>query len=66
MKEDVLTTATHPMTVEEYLEFEERSEIRHEFVNNQLIPIPGTTLSYSKSCPKPRVLRILPINSSAI
>jgi len=40
MKEDVLTTATHPMTVEEYLEFEERSEIRHEFVNNQLIPVP--------------------------
>ncbi|MBC7775485.1 MAG: Uma2 family endonuclease [Phycisphaerae bacterium] len=50
MKEDVLTSTTHPMTVEEYLEFEERSEIRHEFVNNQLIPMPGTTDYHNQIC----------------
>ncbi|MDO8368613.1 MAG: Uma2 family endonuclease [Saprospiraceae bacterium] len=50
MKEDVLTTATHPMTVEEYLAFEERSEIRHELVNNQLIPMPGTTIFHNAIC----------------
>jgi Uma2 family endonuclease len=50
MKDDVLTTTTHPMTVEEYLEFEERSEIRHEFINNQLIPIPGTTDYHNQIC----------------
>ncbi len=50
MKKDVLTTSAHPMTVEEYLEFEERSEIRHEFVNNQLIPMPGTTIFHNAIC----------------
>ena len=50
MKDDVLTTTTHPMTVEEYLEFEERSEIRHEFINNQLIPMPGTTIFHNTIC----------------
>ncbi len=50
MKEDVLTTTTPPMTFEEYLEFEERSEIRHEFVNNQLIPMPGTTDYHNQIC----------------
>lgn len=50
MKDDVLTTTTHPMTVEEYLEFEERSEIRHEFINNQLIPMPGTTDYHNQIC----------------
>ncbi|MFN0174660.1 MAG: Uma2 family endonuclease [Saprospiraceae bacterium] len=50
MKKDVLTTSAHPMTVEEYLEFEERSEIRHEFVNNQLIPMPGTTDYHNQIC----------------
>jgi len=50
MKEDVLSTATHPMTVEEYLDFEERSEIRHEFINNQLIPMPGTTDYHNQIC----------------
>jgi Uma2 family endonuclease len=35
--------ATKPQlcTVEEYFELEKRSEIRHEFVNGQLIPMPG-------------------------
>ena len=50
MKEAILTTTAPLMTVEEYLEFEERSEIRHEFVNNQLIPMPGTTIFHNTIC----------------
>ncbi len=38
------------MTVEEYIEFEERSEIRHEFIDNQLIPMPGTTRIHNTIC----------------
>ncbi len=50
MKEEALATATHLMTVEEYIAFEERSEIRHEFINNQLIPMPGTTIFHNTIC----------------
>lgn len=49
MKEYALTD-TRLMTVEEYIEFEERSEIRHEFINNQLIPMPGTTRIHNSIC----------------
>jgi len=49
MKEYILTD-TRPMTVEEYIEFEERSEIRHEFIDNQLIPMPGTTRIHNSIC----------------
>ena len=49
MKEYNLTD-TLPMTVEEYIEFEERSEIRHEFIENQLIPMPGTTRIHNTIC----------------
>lgn len=49
MKDEVLT-ASRPMTVEEYIEFEERSEIRHEFINGNLIPMPGTTLFHNDIC----------------
>ncbi len=49
MKEYNLTD-TLPMTVEEYIEFEERSEIRHEFIDNQLIPMPGTTRIHNTIC----------------
>jgi len=49
MKEYVVT-GTRPMTVEEYIEFEERSEIRHEFIENQLIPMPGTTRFHNTIC----------------
>lgn len=49
MKDEVLATS-RPMTVEEYIEFEERSEIRHEFINGNLIPIPGTTLFHNDIC----------------
>ncbi|MBX2889401.1 MAG: Uma2 family endonuclease [Saprospiraceae bacterium] len=49
MKDEVLTT-NRPMTVEEYIEFEERSEIRHEFINGNLIPMPSTTLFHNDIC----------------
>jgi Uma2 family endonuclease len=49
MKEYTLTD-TRPMTVEEYVEFEKRSEIRHEFIDNQLIPMPGTTRIHNTIC----------------
>ena len=50
MKEAVLIPAIQPMSVEEYIAFEERSEIRHEFINNQLIPMPGTTDYHNQIC----------------
>ncbi len=49
MKEYTVTD-TRPMTVEEYIDFEERSEIRHEFIDNQLIPMPGTTRFHNTIC----------------
>ena len=49
MKEYTLTD-TKPMSVEEYIEFEERSEMRHEFIDNQLIPMPGTTRIHNTIC----------------
>ncbi len=49
MKEYTLTD-TRLMTVEEYVEFEERSEIRHEFIDNQLYPMPGTTDDHNEIC----------------
>lgn len=49
MKDEVLTTS-RPMTVKEYIEFEERSEIRHEFINGNLIPKPGATLFHNDIC----------------
>ncbi|MBV6438919.1 MAG: hypothetical protein EPGJADBJ_00547 [Saprospiraceae bacterium] len=49
MKDDVLT-ASRPMTVEEYIQFEERSEIRHEFINGNLIPVPGATDDHNEIC----------------
>jgi len=49
MKEYALTES-RPMTVEEYIEFEERSDVRHEFIQNQLIPMPGTTDYHNELC----------------
>lgn len=43
-------TASRPMTVEEYIQFEERSEIRHEFINGNLIPVPGATDDHNEIC----------------
>lgn len=38
------------MTVEEYIEFEERSEVRHEMINQQLFEMPGATDFHNLIC----------------
>lgn len=49
MKDDVLANA-RTMTVDEYIEFEERSDVRHEFINGNLISMPGTSLQHNSIC----------------
>lgn len=49
MKDDIVTNS-RTVTVDEYIDFEERSEIRHEFINGNLIPMPGTTLQHNSIC----------------
>lgn len=49
MSNTARTVAT-PMSVEEYIAFEERAEVRHEFINGNLIPMPGTTLIHNLIC----------------
>ena len=38
------------MTVEEYLAFEEQSEIKHEYVDGELYEMPGVTLTHAVIC----------------
>lgn len=38
------------MSVGAYLSYEETSEIRHEYINGELIPMPGTTLAHNLIC----------------
>ena len=40
--------ANQTMTVEEYLESERRSEVRHEYVDGTLLPMPGTTRTHGR------------------
>ena len=49
MKDEVLT-ASNPMTVEAYIAFEESADVRHEFINGNLIPMPGTTDDHNEIC----------------
>lgn len=49
MKDEVLTTS-RPMTVGEYIAFEESADVRHEFINGNLIPMPGITLDHNTIC----------------
>ena len=49
MKDEVLT-ANRPLTVEEYIAFEESADVRHEFINGNLIPMPGTTSDHNEIC----------------
>lgn len=49
MKDEVLAT-TNPMTVEAYIEFEERSDVRHEFIHGNLYPMPETTDYHNDLC----------------
>ncbi len=44
-----MTAVAHStLTVEEYLESERRSEIRHEYVDGALLAMPGTTRTHGK------------------
>jgi len=49
MKNAIQTNST-AATVEEYVVFEEQSDVRHEFVNGNLIPMPGTTFEHNEIC----------------
>ena len=49
MKDEALT-ANRPMTVEEYIAYEESADVRHEFINGNLIPMPGTTDDHNTIC----------------
>ena len=50
MKNGLATTSRRRMTIEAYLAFEERAEVRHEYVDGQLIPMPGTTDYHNEIC----------------
>ena len=39
---------TRPMTVEEYLAFDEASDIRNEFIDGEIYPMPGGTRSHNR------------------
>jgi Uma2 family endonuclease len=39
---------TRPMTVEEYFAFDEASDIRNEYIDGELYPMPGGTRSHNK------------------
>ena len=43
-------TELKKMSVEEYIAFEETSDIRHEYYDGQLIPMPGTTKFHNTIC----------------
>lgn len=44
----MVATAQKRMTIEAYLDFEYDAEIRHEYVNGKLIPMPYTTKSHGR------------------
>jgi Uma2 family endonuclease len=50
MHRETTKTAALSMTLDEYILFEEQSEQRHEFIDNQLFPMPGTTDDHNYIC----------------
>src|ERR1700727_312041 len=40
----------HKLTVEEYLELEERSNLRHEYIDGQIFPMTSNTESHNVVC----------------
>lgn len=38
-----MVAVTRPMTVEDYLAFDEQSEFKHEYIDGEVIPMPGGT-----------------------
>ncbi len=47
-----IATSEKKYSVEEYFELEKTSEIRHEFINGNLIPVPGESKIANKICRK--------------
>ena len=43
-------TKTRRMTVETYIAYEEAADVRHEFIDGELIPMPGTTDTHNTIC----------------
>ena len=43
-------SATTPMSVEDYIAFEESADVRHEYIKGQLIPMLGTTDDHNEIC----------------
>lgn len=50
MQNATLAATTPTMSVEDYIAFEERAEVRHEYINGNLIPMPGTTSDHNEIC----------------
>ncbi len=50
MKIGTATKSRRKMSLEAYIAFEEQADIRHEFIDGQLIPMPGTTTYHNEIC----------------
>lgn len=50
MKNGTATKTRRRMSVEAYIAFEEKAELRHEYVDGYLIPMPGTTDTHNEIC----------------
>lgn len=50
MKNGTATKPIRRISVEAYIASEERAEVRHEYVDGQLIPMPGTTDIHNLIC----------------
>lgn len=44
------TTKLKKMSLKAYIAFEEKADVRHEFINGQLFPMPGTTDKHNDIC----------------
>lgn len=65
------TTLPHEMTIEEYLEFEKASPVKHEYVGGRLYAMPGTTKRHNQIAfniaRRPSALpKILPARCSSV
>jgi Uma2 family endonuclease len=50
MKNGTAIKTRRRMSVEAYIAFEEKAELRHEYVDGYLIPMPGTTDTHNEIC----------------
>lgn len=50
MGNDKLILLEQRMTLEDYIAYEETADVRHEFIDGELIPMPGTTDTHNLVC----------------